>query len=127
MSGQNMESKIQELIDIKLVNPKQAKEMTESLSRAEEQLTKGQYIYALFQAEFKKQTGYQYSSFGTVMNFGDEKPKKAEQNQINGLLLNYLTKLKKVELINDKQFSEQSDRINNNEYIHLFQYPYKVI
>lgn len=122
MSGQNMESKIQELVDIKLVNSEQAKEMTELLSRTEEQLTNGQYIYALFQAEFKKQTGYQYSSFGTVMDFGDEKLKKAEQNQINGLLLDYLTKIKKVELISDKQFSEQSDRINNNEYVHLFQF-----
>ena len=117
-----MESKIQELIDIKLVNFEQAKEMTESLSRIDDQLTNGQYIYALFLAEYKKQTGYQYSILTTVINIGGEKLEKAEQNQINKLLHDYLLKLKKVRLINDKQFSEQSDRIDNHEYVHLFDF-----
>jgi len=120
-SGQNMESKIQELIDIKLVDSEQAKEMNEMLSRAEKK-SNGQFIYALFQAEYKKATGYQYSSIGTIMDFGNEKPKANEQKQVNELLFKYLNKLKKVELINDKQFQEQSDRIKNNEYVHLFQF-----
>ncbi len=116
-----MESKIQELIAIELINTAQATEMIELLSRNKEHLTNGQYLYGLFQAEFKKETGNYYSSFDTVLDFGEEQLKEREQNQLNDSLLQYLTKVKKANLINDQQFSEQSNRIKNNQYVHLFQ------
>lgn len=120
-NGQNMKPKIEELIAIKLIDTEQKEEMIKFLSRYEH-LTKGTIIYSLFQIEFKKETGYKYSSSGTFLDFEGEKLKENEQNRINTILLEYLKKLKTLELINHKQFQYQSDRIANNKYIHLFHF-----
>lgn len=118
--GQSMDSTIQKLVDIKLINLKQVKDFEEYLKHQDE-TNNAAYISGLFQAEFKKLTGHGYSPFGTYLNFGDKKPKAAEQTKINKELSFYLSKLKNCGLVTDKQFNDQSEKINKNAYVHILQ------
>lgn len=119
-NGQSMDSTIQKLVDIKLINLKQVKDFEEYLKHQDE-TNNAAYISGLFQAEFKKLTGHGYSPFGTYLSFGDEKPKAAEQTKINKELSLYLSKLKNCGLVTDKQFNDQSGKINKNAYVHILQ------
>jgi len=119
-NGQSMDSTIQKLIDIKLINLKQVKDFQENLKHQDEK-NNAAYISGLFQSEFKKLTGHGYSPFGTYLSFGDEKPKAAEQTKINKELSLYLSKLKNCGLVTDKQFNDQSEKINKNAYVHILQ------
>jgi hypothetical protein len=119
-NGQSMDSTIQKLVDIKLINLKQVKDFEEYLKNQDEN-NNAAYISGLFQAEFKKLTGHGYSPFGTYLNFGDEKPKATEQTKINKEISVYLSKLKSCGLVTDKQFNDQSEKIKNNKYVHVLQ------
>jgi len=119
-NGQSMDSTIQKLLDIKLIDQKQVKDFKEYLKHQDER-NNAACIYGLFQSEFKKLTGHGYSPIGTYLSFGEDKPKSAEQKKINQELSVYLTKLKNCGLVTDKQFNEQSEKIKKNEYVHILQ------
>lgn len=119
-NGQSMDSTIQKIVDIKLINLKQVKDFEEYLKHQDEN-NNAAYISGLFQAEFKKLTGHGYSLFGTYLNFGDEKPKAAEQTKINKEISVYLSKLKSCGLVTDNQFNDQFEKIKNSEYVHILQ------
>jgi hypothetical protein len=119
-NGQSMDSTIQKLVDIKLINLKQVKDFEEYLKNQDEN-NNAAYIFGLFQAEFKKLTGHGYSPLGTYLNFRDEKLKATEHTKINKEISVYLSKLKSCGLVTDKQFNDQSEKIKNNEYVHILQ------
>jgi hypothetical protein len=119
-NGQTMEKTLQKLTDNKLIEQKQVKDFEELLKKRETK-SNATYLYSLFQIEFKKLTGHFYSEIGTHLSFGDEKPKPAEQSKINEELIQYLSKLKSCDLINENQFTLFQSKINNNEFIHSLQ------
>lgn len=119
-NGQTMDSTIHKLLSIKLIDEARVKDFEEFLSYQDER-NNSTYISGLFQSEFKKLTGHSYSSIGTVINFGKEKPKGTEQKRINQQLSGYLIKLKDCGLVSDKQFSDQAEKIEKNEYVHILQ------
>jgi hypothetical protein len=119
-NGQTMEKTLQKLTDNKLIEQKQVKDFEELLKKSETK-SNAIYLYSLFQIEFKKLTGHFYSEIGTHLSFGDEKPKSAEQSKINEELIQYLSKLKSCDLINENQFTLFQSKINNNEFVHSLQ------
>lgn len=120
ISGQSMDTIIQKLVNVKLISKKQEKEFKEYLSWQDEK-NNAAYLNAVFQCEFKKESGHLYSPFGVILSFDKDKPKPSEQQKINQELLNYLGKLQTCGLVTSKQFKSQSEKINNNNYVHLFQ------
>ncbi len=120
-NGQIMDSTIQKLLDLKLIDKKQVQDFQEYLNHQDE-INNATYISGLFQSEFKKLTGYDYSPFIRInFSFGKKKPKATEQTKINKELSVYLSKLKNSGLITDKQFNDQSEKIKNNEYLDIVQ------
>lgn len=119
-NGQIMDKTLQNLIDIKLIEQKQANDFEELLKKS---VTKSNTVYLtiLFQSEYKKLTGHNYSQFGSYISFGDEKPKPAEQSKINEELIQYLSKLKSCDLISENQVTHFQSKVNNNEFVHSLQ------
>jgi hypothetical protein len=118
-NGQTMDSTIQKLIDVKLIEKNHIKDFKELLNRAETYLYYGErsgadYIAALLQSEFKKLTG-SYPSVPIIL-FDKVKPEADKQEKISQELLNYLTKLKTCGLVTEKQFNEQSEKIKKSSY-----------
>ncbi|UII24662.1 hypothetical protein LVD15_15210 [Fulvivirga maritima] len=75
--GQNQESKIQKLVDLKLIDSGQAQVMSEMLSY-EERNSNAQLIYALFQVVYQRATGDLYST-ELLMNFDFREPNDKKQ------------------------------------------------
>ena len=73
-NGQTMDKTLQKLIDIKLIEQKQTNDFEEFLKKSETK-SNAVYLTILFQSEYKKLTGHNYSQFGSYISFGDEKPK----------------------------------------------------
>ena len=72
-SGQTMNTTLQTLINNKLIEQKQIKEFERYLNK-EETKSNSTYLSALFQSEYKKLTGQDYSQFGgAYLSFGEEK------------------------------------------------------
>ena len=121
-SGQTMNTTLQTLINNKLIEQKQIKEFERYLNK-EETKSNSTYLSALFQSEYKKLTGQDYSQFGgAYLSFGEEKLKTNEQNKINEELTLYLSRLKSSNLINTNQFEHFISKINQNDFVHILQF-----
>ncbi|MBF4464153.1 hypothetical protein [Flavobacterium sp. LC2016-12] len=83
--------------------------------------TNATYLYCLFQIEYKKLTGNFYSDFFSHNIFENTKLTTEEQKKENLELSAYLSKLKKSELINEKQYLEFQKKINDNFYTYQLQ------
>lgn len=118
--AQTMDTTLQNIIDNKLIEQKQSKNFEEVLEKNTPRLNSA-YLYALFNYEYKKLTGDNYSQFGSFINFGDEKPSVSEQTKINQELTNYLSKLKSCKLINEKQSNYFQAKINAGDFVHSLQ------
>ncbi|MEZ4776908.1 MAG: hypothetical protein R3D00_27285 [Bacteroidia bacterium] len=118
-NGQTMDKTLQKLINIKLIEQKQANDFEELLKKSETK-SNAVYLTILFQSEYKKLTGH-YSQFGSYISLGEEKPKPAEQTKINEELIQYLSKLKSCDLISENQFTHFQSKVNNNEFVHSLQ------
>jgi len=118
--GQDAESKIKELINSELIDSEQAIEVKDILSKSEE-LTNAQIVNAIFQADFKKDMGVYYSE-NVYFDFKAEEITESEQKETNNLLFRISNKLKDVQLINNKQYKEQINNINNNKYLHKIEF-----
>ncbi|CAL2108711.1 conserved hypothetical protein [Tenacibaculum sp. 190524A02b] len=119
MLGQ-VNNMVKKLVEVELIKPEDENLLKDELSKTEI-ITKAQYVDVLFQFEFKKQTGFQYSELNTYFDFKSEKLTKAEQKEVNNQLVDYVKKLNKVQIINNKQLKKQIYEIKDSNYAHLFQ------
>lgn len=122
MNAQDLDEKIQELIAVELISSAEATDFKNKLSE-QETISNGKFIYFLFENEFKKTTGYNYSDLLSInFDFHTNDITIEEQNSSNKIISDYLLKLNKVGLVTDKQFKEQYDKVNNNAYVALLQF-----
>jgi hypothetical protein len=119
--GQTMDKMLQKLMDNKLIEQKQISDFEKLLKRNETQ-SNSTYLQTLFQTEFKKLTGEDYLELGVRLNFGNEKPNAVAQTKINEELSLFLLKIKNCSLITDKQFNNQTRKIQKNDYTHILQF-----
>ncbi|MEN2401163.1 hypothetical protein GKZ90_0015350 [Flavobacterium sp. MC2016-06] len=121
MIGQSKDSTLQKLIDNKLVEQKDVKNFENYKEKIKTQ-SNASYLYGLFQSEYKNLTGHLYSELGSYFSFEETKLNDIEQKKVNQELTDYLSKLQKCELINDKQFHEYQTKIDANIYVCKIQF-----
>lgn len=125
-NGQIMDKTLQKIIDVRLIEQKQASDFEELLKKSKTK-SNAVYLTILFQLEYKKMTGYNYSPLGSYISFGGEEPKPSEQTKINEELIQYLSKLKSGDLIDENQFTHCQTEVTNNEFVHSLQLLLKII
>lgn len=111
---------LQNLLNNKLIEQNDINSF-EDILKKDETKSNSSYLFALFQIDFKKNTGYEFSRIGIQMNFAKSLPNSPEQKKFNLELKNYLTKIKNCNLINERQFSLQNEKIERSEYTHPLQ------
>lgn len=109
-----MDSKIQELYELNLIDLAQTKEMNELTSNLDEKYN-STYINALFRIKFKELTGYEYSSLTTTF-FESEILNNENQIKLNSSLNELLKKIEFCGLINKIQYDQYVNYINSNEF-----------
>ncbi|MCP2025549.1 hypothetical protein L1276_000689 [Flavobacterium sp. HSC-32F16] len=113
---------LEKLIENKLI---EQDEVRDFLKKQEEYKPGGKtsYIYGLFQSKFKKQIGHFYfESITDITALDDKEITEEEQKKENLKLTDYLSKLKKIDLISEKQFNYLQKEINNNSYGYELQF-----
>ncbi|KOP39709.1 MULTISPECIES: hypothetical protein [unclassified Flavobacterium] len=121
-NAQSQDLTLQKLIDNQLINQEDVSDF--ELKQLDFKMeNKTSYLYGLFQCEFKKLHGHFYFQVITDMvAIEDEQLTEGEQKKENIELSDYLFKLKKCDLINEKQFSYFQQQINNNSYSYKIQF-----
>ncbi|MDR6762197.1 hypothetical protein J2Y38_002408 [Flavobacterium sp. 2755] len=121
-NAQSKDLTLQKLIDNQLINQEDVSDF--ELKQLDFKMeNKTSYLYGLFQYEFKKLNGHFYFEVITDMvAIEDKQLTKEEQKKENIELSDYLFKLKKCDLINEKQFSYFQQQINNNSYSYKIQF-----
>ena len=120
-TAQTVNDKVQKLIDAKLITENQKTAFKQFIPQTDS-TSNALIIYMLFAAEYKLDTGHNYSPSETFFDFKLDNVKPEIQKKANDSLQRYLKRLKTADLVTDSQFKDQLKRINNNEYIHLFQF-----
>jgi hypothetical protein len=115
--GQNDDKILRKLVENGLLEQKQVKGFVGHLEKSDEH-TNASFIKALFQEEYKKITGEYYFPL-TYLNFEKDETNQTEKEKRNSSLKEYLDKIKSCGLINDQQYLNQTQKITNNEYMHL--------
>lgn len=116
MNAQSQDVIIKKLIDSKLIEKNEVKDFKEIQNQIDAK-GKAAYLYGLFQCEYKNLTGHFYTTFsGDMITAPDPKLSEKEQKKENGKLTDYLTALKKCELLNEKQFQYFLEEIKTNSY-----------
>lgn len=121
-NAQSKDLILQKLIDNQLIDQEEFSDFT--LKQLDFKMeNKTSYLYGLFQCEFKKLNGHFYFQVITDMVAVEDKQlTEEEQKKVNPELTDYLSKLKKCELINEKQLSYFQQEINNNSYGYKLQF-----
>lgn len=113
---------LEKLIENRLI---EQDEVRDFLKKQEEYKPGGKtsYLYGLFQSKFKKQIGHFYfESITDIVALDDKEITEEEQKKENLNLTDYLSKLKKIDLISEKQFNYLQKEINNNSYSYELQF-----
>ena len=121
ITAQTINDKVQKLIDAKLITENQKPEFKQFITQTDS-TSNALIVYMLFATEYKLDTGHNYSPTETFFDFKLDNVKPEFQKKANDSLQRYLKRLKTADLVTDSQFKDQLKRINNNEYIHLFQF-----
>ncbi|QSW89395.1 hypothetical protein J0383_00955 [Flavobacterium endoglycinae] len=112
---------LQKIIDNKLIEPKQIQDFEKSQNRLQTKNTTS-YLYGLFQCEYKSTTGNFFSEIGSNDIFDSQKLTEEQQKKENENLTDYLLKLKKCELLTEKQKQYFQQKINDNSYSYKLQF-----
>ncbi|OXB11680.1 hypothetical protein [Flavobacterium reichenbachii] len=115
VKGQNQDNTLQKILDLNLIEQKQVKDFKENQDRIKTKNATS-YLYGLFQCQYKNITGGFFSEMGSHDIFDNEKLTEEEQKKENQELTEYLIKLKKCDLVTEKQFNEFQKKINANSY-----------
>ena len=116
---QNMDKTLQKMIEHNLIDSTQVKNISKLL---DENGTKSKiaYLNTLLQLEFEKIGGRDVLMAGTI-SFNFKKPIPEEQRKINKFLLEYLTRLKACELIDEEMYVYFVPKIYGNNFFHPIQ------
>ncbi|KAF2506589.1 hypothetical protein [Flavobacterium foetidum] len=121
VDAQSKDPILQKLIDNNLIEQKQVKDFEKSRDRVKTKNTTS-YLYGLFQCEYKSITGNFFSEIGSHDIFESEKLNEDQQKKENQELIDYLLRLKKCELLNEKQTQYFHQKINKKSYTNKLQF-----
>lgn len=121
-NAQSQDPFLEKLIENKLI---EQDEISDYTRKKEDYIPGGKtsYLYGLFQSKFKKQIGHFYSeSITDIIVFDDREITEEEQKKENVKFTDYLLKLKKIDLITEKQFNNIQQEINKNSYVYQLEF-----
>ncbi|MBK7220176.1 MAG: hypothetical protein IPH94_02200 [Saprospiraceae bacterium] len=119
--AQNKDSIIQKLLDNDLIKQNEIYKL-EELFHDRSTDKKIIYIYYLFQEEHKKSTGHYFEPNRSKSYLSIDSLTQKKQSQVNSILNELILQLKKVEILNEKWYTEIKSSIAANEYSNYFQF-----